>query len=130
VLRIPRSLSPAARRHWKRLAAVLTPLGLLTPADRDAFAMLSENLALIDRGRAELSKSGLVVLIKNRPSANPYWRIVRDAEAQVLRLLVEFGQTPSARTRIFSLPSPPSPSLEQPQDIADSYFDGPEPSVQ
>jgi phage terminase small subunit len=37
VIRIPNSLSHAARRHWRRLAAVLEPLGLLSSADTDSF---------------------------------------------------------------------------------------------
>ena len=129
-LRVPRNLSPAARRHWKRLAVILRPLGLLTPADRDAFVSLVENLAIVDKGRAEVAKSGLVVAVRGKPCVNPFLRVVRDAENQLIRLFGEFGLSPASRTRLYSALAPPSPSVDN-SDLSERYFsDGPEPSVQ
>jgi P27 family predicted phage terminase small subunit len=131
MLKVPRSLSPKARAHWKRLAAVLQPLGLLSPADRDAFITLTENLAIIDTARAELAKSGLVVLVRGKPASNPYLVVLRNAENQAVRLFTEFGLTPSSRTRVFSALVQPAPSLNNQDDLANSYFeDEPEAIVQ
>src|SRR6516162_8634540 len=112
LLRIPRSLSPAARAHWKRLAQILRPLGLLTAADRDAFVSLTENLAVVDKARAEVAKSGLVVVIRGKPSLNPFLRVVRDAENQLVRLFAEFGLSPAARMRIFPAVTVPPPAQQ------------------
>lgn len=127
-LTVPRSLSPEARKHWKRLIAILGPLGLVTVLDRDAFVSLCETLAIVDRARLELRKSGLIVMIRGKVSTSPFWRLLRDAECQSNRMLVEFGMTPSARTRLYTNPVPPAPTMNQDID-AESYF-GDSPAVQ
>src|SRR5664279_5407088 len=58
----PRGLSKEAKRHWKRLAVILSPLGLLTAGDTDSFSMLAYNLATIDKARAEIARLGGEVL--------------------------------------------------------------------
>jgi P27 family predicted phage terminase small subunit len=130
VVRIPRGLSTQARRHWKRLAGILQPMGLLSVADADAFRSLVETLAIIDKARLELGKSGLVVMIRGKPSMNPFLRVLRDSENQARLLFAEFGLTPASRTRLYTSPAPPSPSLDN-SDLSESYFaDGPEPALQ
>jgi P27 family predicted phage terminase small subunit len=121
----PRNLTKEARRHWRRLAGVLGPLGLLTSVDTDAFSMLCFSLAQIDECRRKITElGGSVVAHKGRPILNPYNSVLRSAEATALKLMGEFGITPSAKTRIFSSAVAPAPVCHHPNpDIAEQYFE-------
>ncbi len=103
--------NPVALSAWKELAAELDAMGVLTLADRPALAALvsaycdwlaadeivdSEGLTCertTDRG-------GTSVV------AHPAVAIRSDSWKRYKSMLVEFGLTPSARTRISTNPSP------------------------
>ena len=123
-MRVARSLSKEARKHWRRRAAILSPLGLLTPADADSFSMLVNALALVDKSRVEIARPDSEVLAhKDRIVLNPWLSVMRSAEASAAKLFSEFGLTPSARTRLFSAAVHPVPTMHQTPDIADVYFE-------
>jgi phage terminase small subunit len=83
--RCPKTLSPEARRHWRRLEKVLVPLGLLSAGDTDLFGMLCVALARLDRARAEIAKASEVVAIKGRPALHPWLRVEAEASTTVIR---------------------------------------------
>lgn len=86
----PSWLDGKALDHWRELAPILREAGLLTSADRPALAQLCE--------------------------AYRRWREdPDDSKAQDLyrRLLVEFGLTPSSRSRIKTTAEKPKDALEE-----------------
>jgi P27 family predicted phage terminase small subunit len=116
-------MSKEARRHWRRLAVILSPLGLLSAGDSDAFAMLCEALAMVDLCRIKLRElGGPVVAHKGKPMLNPYLSVLRSAEATCTKLFGEFGLSPSSRTRIWASANPPTPTKHVAPDVAESYF--------
>jgi P27 family predicted phage terminase small subunit len=100
-VRMPRGLTPAAQRVWKKLAPDLIDKKILTAWDVPAFAMLCEAAATYEAARDLVA---LGVLIRGRHGdelvVNKAWRVYRDA-AQLFRAFAgDFGLTPSSRTRL------------------------------
>lgn len=78
-----------ARSAWRRLAPVLTAARVLTVADAEALALAC--LALSD-------------FLEARADANG-WRRADAAWKRYSGMLVQFGMTPSARTRVAAVPA-------------------------
>lgn len=111
----PRFLKGEARREWRRMVALLLPLGLLTRVDRAALAAYcvawarwvkaEEMLAALDSGELVETESGVLhpwvtVTEKGEPVATAWLRISDAAMKQMRAFLVEFGMTPSSRSRV------------------------------
>ena len=123
VARCPKQLSLEARRHWRRIARTLEPLGLLSVADNDSFSILCTALARWNKAQAEIAKLSEVVAFRGRPMQNPWLMVANAAEQTILKMAGEFGLSPSARTRLFASPLAPIPSSQpMDHDAAERYF--------
>lgn len=109
----PRDLTDEAQIEWHRVSVELDQLGLLTGIDRAALAGYCDAWGrwvyarrLIVRAAEEYPKyEGLIIFsAKNNPITNPALGIANKAMADVMRYCVEFGMTPSARSRIAATP--------------------------
>ena len=114
----PRWLSNRAKYEWKRIAPELEKYGLLTRMDRAALAGYCENLAIAAIATEAIkahykAEKKLTYRYKNKAGAIndvpiPEIKIAREAWLLLHRFEVEFGMTPSSRTRI-NLPEGKSP---------------------
>lgn len=97
----PAWLSDRARREWARLRPHLERLGLLTVADRAAFAVYCDAYATMveltedirEHGRTTLSENGVEI---PRPAV---W-MRKQAVAEMRAFLLEFGLTPASRSKV------------------------------
>ena len=97
----PPHLTEEARAEWERLAAELHQLGLLTRIDRAALAAYCVCWARWISAERQIVEQGEVVKSPNGyPIQNPYLSVANEALRQMKSYLVEFGLTPSSRTRI------------------------------
>ena len=103
----PAELSDLAKGEWKRISLELLALGLLTELDRAALAAYCQAWAHWMEAVENIKKFGLIVRTppseKNPdgyPIQNPYFAIMNQSMAQMRNFLVEFGMTPSSRSRI------------------------------
>ncbi len=111
----PALLEGEARAEWDRMAPLLHKLTLLTKVDGAALALHCLAWERLVIAQAKLREHGQVVFSPNGcPIQSPYLAIVNKASEQVMRALVEFGMTPSSRSRILAgtwldaLPEPES----------------------
>ena len=88
----PKWLSPAARKHWLRLAPELELAGLLTVVDGPALAGLCSALALAQQA-------------ETKPAIGPWHTVRFKSWQQIRQFAIEFGLTPSSRSRL-SLTAP------------------------
>ena len=109
----PVELSDDAMVEWTRISGELHRLGLLTGVDRAALAAYCQvygRWVQAERGIAEMAKddelaSGLVIKTLNGNAIqNPLVGIANKAMADMVKYAVEFGMTPSARSRISAEP--------------------------
>ncbi len=104
--RCPSWLDPKAKQAWKVLIPELEKLGVLSTCDGHALSLLCESFAEWKNAKLQVAKRGEVFPITNPDGSlkylqqNPYVSIAKNAHADLLRLLREFGLTPASRTRI------------------------------
>lgn len=103
----PDFLTPEAGEEWKRLAKQLFSLGLISDLDRVAFAAYCQNWARYVDAEKNITKYGSVTLgapsenwPNGYPMQSPYLAVANQAQKEMRAFLLEFGMTPSSRTRI------------------------------
>jgi len=113
----PAHLNAAARGEWRRIAGELAGLGLLTGVDRAALAAYCQAYGRWVEAERKLKKAG--DLTETTTNGNliqsPLVGIANTAMDLMRKFLVEFGMTPSSRSRISTDP-------EKTKDKAESYF--------
>jgi P27 family predicted phage terminase small subunit len=104
---MPRGLPKRAQRFWKDYADKLDRLGLLTEVDGPAFMMMAIHYDVAWEAMQVLKEDGLVTMDTNGMARkHPMLQVLRQHSALFLRFAVQFGLTPSARSRL-SIPEPP-----------------------
>ena len=102
----PSYLSPVGRKHWDLTAPHLVSAGLLTDLDVHALALYCEAFAKWSMANKQIQKYGPVVMAKSGfPVQSPYVMIANKAFEQMRIMLVEFGMTPSSRSRVGTVTS-------------------------
>jgi P27 family predicted phage terminase small subunit len=98
----PDWLSDEAKAEWKRVIPELQMMGLLSTADRAALAAYCTAWARWVEAEAMVRKFGPIVKSpeKGFPMKSPYLSIADQALETMRKLMVEFGLTPSSRSRI------------------------------
>jgi P27 family predicted phage terminase small subunit len=98
----PEYLDEEARGEWFRTAAVLRDMGLLTLADRTALAAYCVAYSRWLKAERQVQKYGAVTLSPNKkfPMKSPYLSVADQALETMRKFMVEFGLTPSSRSRI------------------------------
>lgn len=103
----PTWLDVEAQAEWQRLAPMLERLGVLTETDVGALTAYCEAWATWKNATQKLREFGLVIkhpTVGKLPVVSPYVKIADNALTQMRGLLVEFGMTPSSRSRIHTTP--------------------------
>ena len=104
----PRHLAGEARKEWTRLGRKLLAFGLVTEIDVGALALYCTAWARWVEAEQQLARYGTVVKAPSGyPMQSPYLAIANKAMDQMTRLLVEFGMSPSSRSRV-QVERPPS----------------------
>jgi P27 family predicted phage terminase small subunit len=110
----PVYLSSEAKEHWGVVAAQLSEAGLLTDLDRDALALYCEAYARWVHANQQLARFGPLVKSPNGyPMQSPFLAIANKAFEQMRAMLVEFGMTPSSRSRVHVRPQDAEDPMEE-----------------
>ena len=98
----PEFLDAEARAEWDRTSKVLADMGLLTKADRSALAAYCVAYSRWVQAEAQVAKYGTIVKSPEEgfPMKSPYRTVADQALEAMRKLMVEFGLTPSSRSRI------------------------------
>ena len=98
----PDFLDEEARAEWSRTARVLGEMGLLTLADRAALAAYCVAYSRWVAAERQVQRLGTIVRSpqKNFPMKSPYLTVADQALETRRKFMVEFGLTPSSRSRI------------------------------
>ncbi len=109
----PVGLSVAAAQEWRRLAAILSNMGVLTVADADALRLLCEAIVREREAVAQIASAGYLIVLENSVQLHPLHRVAEEARRTIMTLLAEFGITPSSRSRIKLPATPQSNPLQE-----------------
>jgi P27 family predicted phage terminase small subunit len=104
--------------QWRELAPILYQMGLLTEADGMALGLLCHSFSQWRQAEEKLQAEGPTVPApRGGVVTNPWVRISRAARESYLRLLCEFGCTPSSRAGLKV-----TPPAGEPQDELDKFL--------
>jgi P27 family predicted phage terminase small subunit len=108
----PRYLkNKAARSEWRRISPLLHNLGLLTKIDQAALAAYCQTFARWQWAEEKLAELDDLVTTTDSgyPVQSAHLAIANKALELMHKFLVEFGLTPSSRTRV---KAPPKPDID------------------
>lgn len=118
--RLPHGVMPSryGQKLWRSLAPRLIELGVLTELDLPAFEMLCIHYDLARQAMDDIQTNGITITEGAITKKNPAMQAWRENSAAYKTLLVEFGLTPSSRSRVVAEVFEDEPTL------ADILFDG------
>jgi len=97
----PSALSTAAKKIWKSHGAQLEELGVVTKIDEASFAAYCATYARWMELQGYLRTAPLVVERSNGGlEANPVIKMAADQQVLLLKVAMEFGLTPAARSKV------------------------------
>lgn len=98
----PEFLDAEARAEWKRVGPLLEGMGLVTLVDRAALAAYCVAYSRWVHAEAQVARFGTIVKSpeKGFPMKSPYLTVADQALESMRKFMVEFGLTPSSRSRI------------------------------
>ena len=102
----PLHLTVEAKREWKRLGEELESLGLVSNIDYAAFAVYCQAYGRWVYAEKQINKLGDDGLISRGSYGLAQWfRMSMQLMDQLRKMLIEFGMTPSSRTRVRLAPT-------------------------
>ena len=97
----PAHLVGQARTEWYRMVKLLIELRLLTEIDRAALAGYCQAWARWVEAENQIRAEGMTITTeKGNIIQSPYVGIANQAMKQMRSFLIEFGMTPSSRSRV------------------------------
>jgi P27 family predicted phage terminase small subunit len=98
----PEHLQGAARAEWFRVSGALNMMDLLTSADHALLEAYCVTYARWLDAEEMMKKYGIIVKSPNKgfPMTSPYLHVANSSLEQLRKLAVEFGLSPSSRSRI------------------------------
>ena len=101
----PAHLCPSAKAEWKRLAAQLTALRILTDLDRAALAAYCQAYGRwVEAERKLLETPMLLKMPSGYVQQNPWLTIANKQLELMHKFLSEFGLSPVSRSRVSAAP--------------------------
>lgn len=97
----PEFLSDSAKEEWLDISEKLHRLGLLTEIDNSALALYCQAFGEFVDAQSGIERDGLVLFTdKGNQVQNPMVGVSHRAMELCHKFLVEFGMTPSSRTKV------------------------------
>lgn len=101
---IPKDIEKDATEYMKNVLAELEERGVLEQVDSAALTMLARNYSMFIKASKQLEKDGLTVTSdRGNIAPHPAIKIAKDAQTSAMKVMVEFGLTAKARTKLPSL---------------------------
>lgn len=106
--RCPDHLDVVARNEWRRLARPLFDAGILTIADRAAFAAYCQAYARWVEAERKLQQTPKLLKAPSGYVQQSPWLSVVNKQLEIMgRYMAELGLTPAARSRVAGAIAPP-----------------------
>lgn len=99
--RPPKHLDDVAKTEWRRIAPMLCDAGVMTKVDRSGLEAYCVAYATWVHATEQIQKHGMLIKSPNGyPTQSPYLSIADRAAKEYRAWLVEFGMTPSSRSKV------------------------------
>lgn len=114
---IPTDIEKDAKEYMKNVLKELEDKGILEDIDAAALTMLARNYSMFISASKRLEIEGLTVTSdRGNIAPHPLIKIAKDAQTQAMKVMLEFGLTAKARTKL--------PKMDKTDDISaiDSFM--------
>jgi len=102
----PPYLSVPAKKEWKRVAPLLLAARVLTSGDITALEAYCIQYGVMVEAQKDIKKRGMMIKqTKGMMLVNPMFEVQQKVLTQMRQFMVEFGLTPSSRSRIHVPPA-------------------------
>ncbi|QDV91757.1 Phage terminase, small subunit [Phycisphaerae bacterium RAS2] len=101
----PSFIDAEAKRLWSQLGKLLLANGVLSEMDGLSLATLCQAWSRWKFAEEHIQKFGPIILSPDKkfPIQSPYLAVANKCMEQINKILIEFGMTPSSRSRIETL---------------------------
>lgn len=101
----PSHLCPSAKAEWKRLAAQLAILGILSDLDRGAMAAYCQAYGRWVEAERKLQETPMLLKMPSGYVQQNPWLTIANKQLELMhKYLTEFGLSPAARSRVSTNP--------------------------
>ena len=98
---MPDWLSDSAKSQWEIVSKTLKQSGLLTALDSQSLALYCEAFARFKEASDALARDGAMIVTPNGMTMqSPWLAVANKSHDQMVKLLAEFGMTPSSRSKV------------------------------
>lgn len=98
---IPLDIEDEAKNYIQDVLKMLEENGVMEDVDTAALTMLCRNYSMFIKASKQIEKDGLTVVSdRGNLSPHPAIKIAKDAQTQAMKVMVEFGLTAKARTKL------------------------------
>lgn len=117
---VPRYLSETAKEEWRRVVVILMDAGLYTELDHTALVMYCMQFGKWIDADKKTQETGGEILTSDKGNfyQNPWYNVANKAYELMIKMLLEFGMTPSSRSRL------KIEMKEEKKTLAELLFDG------
>ena len=101
---IPDDIQEEAKIYMQNVCAMLESKGVMEEVDTAALTMLARNYSMFIQANKQLEQDGLTVTSdRGNIAPHPAIKIAKDAQTSAMKVMLEFGLTAKARTKLSKL---------------------------
>lgn len=101
---IPDDIQEEAKAYMRNVCDMLESKGVMENVDTAALTMLARNYSMFIQANKQLEKDGLTVTSdRGNIAPHPAIKIAKDAQTSAMKVMLEFGLTAKARTKLTKL---------------------------
>lgn len=101
---IPEDIQEEAKAYMQNVCDMLESKGVMENVDTAALTMLARNYSMFIQANKQLEKDGLTVTSdRGNIAPHPAIKIAKDAQTSAMKVMLEFGLTAKARTKLTKL---------------------------
>ena len=98
---IPDDIQEEAKAYMQNVCDMLESKGVMENVDTAALTMLARNYSMFIQANKQLEKDGLTVTSdRGNIAPHPAIKIAKDAQTSAMKVMLEFGLTAKARTKL------------------------------
>lgn len=98
---IPDDIQEEAKAYMQNVCDMLESKGVMENVDTAALTMLARNYSMFIQANKQLEKDGLTVTSdRGNIAPHPAIKIAKDAQTSAMKVMMEFGLTAKARTKL------------------------------
>ena len=99
--KIPSDIEKEAKNYMVNVIKMLEENGVMKDVDTAALTMLARNYSMFIKASKQLELEGLTVTSdRGNIAPHPAIKIAKDAQTQAMKVMLEFGLTAKARTKL------------------------------